>query len=435
MKHCFIFLGFVTFFTLTAQKAENPWVVSVGTDLINVLEKVDGKNENLVSAPALNVSRYLIKEVSVGIQYTPSLIKLNGNDLTHVALDGIIKYNIVEKKVVPFVFGGYGVSIFKKASSKSEGPFRSKETSRTILGGIGANYFLNDHWAINYSSAYRNAYENDSYNHLQHIIGLSYNFGASDSDKDGINDRKDDCPKISGLKEFKGCPDSDGDGIPDHKDKCPEEPGQEMNFGCPDTDGDGVIDNNDACPDSPGSIEMNGCPDSDGDSVMDHLDECPKVAGEPNNNGCPWEDSDDDGIPNKEDNCPNIKGVASNNGCPESRKYLSAFFESEKSVILFSISSSKVFNKYNPALIELISLLKVNSDVKITVAGHASSDGNAKFNMELSEKRAKTVKDFLVNRGINASRIKTIGYGENRPIGDNNTLNGRLMNRRVKVTQ
>ena len=56
-------------------------------------------------------------------------------------------------------------------------------------------------------------------------VGFSYVFGAGDTDKDGVSDKKDVCPEVPGLKEFEGCPDTDGDGIPDNKDSCPEEAG------------------------------------------------------------------------------------------------------------------------------------------------------------------------------------------------------------------
>ena len=69
----------------------------------------------------------------------------------------------------------------------------------------------------------------------------------------------------------------------------------------------------------------------------------------------------------------------------------------------------------------------------IVVEGHTSSDGTKAFNQDLSERRAMAVKEYLISVGVISDRIETIGYGETKPIGDNNTTEGRKNNRRVKV--
>ena len=217
-------------------------------------------------------------------------------DLDYTYLDGVLRFNLSEENVVPYIFAGYGLSRFADGVDK-EGAFPSGESGRTTFGGIGVNIPLGDQFNVNLSTSYRGTTETpDSYNHLQHIIGLSYNFGAGDADGDGVPDKKDECPDIPGLKEFNGCPDTDGDGIPDTKDRCPEEAGSEELQGCPDADGDGVSDIDDACPNKAGNAEMNGCPDSDGDGVADNVDRCPDTLGDKDNEGCPFADRDGDGI-------------------------------------------------------------------------------------------------------------------------------------------
>ena len=74
--------------------------------------------------------------------------------------------------------------------------------------------FLLKKFSLKLLSTYRSSSENGSFNHLQNVAALSFNFGGRDSDKDGIKDKKDKCPEIPGLKEFEGCPDTDGDLIP-----------------------------------------------------------------------------------------------------------------------------------------------------------------------------------------------------------------------------
>ncbi len=148
-------------------------------------------------------------------------------------------------------------------------------------------------------------------------FGFNLRFGREslDRDKDGVPDKKDDCPDVAGLKTLHGCPDKDGDGIADKDDACPDEKGTIANKGCPDKDGDGVIDKEDACPDVAGLPALKGCPDKDGDGIADKDDACPDEKGTAANKGCP--DKDGDGVVDKDDACPDEKGLAINKGCPD----------------------------------------------------------------------------------------------------------------------
>lgn len=423
----------VTVFAAQAQTNENPWAIAVGADLINLQAKnVDSKLK--FGAPALSLSRYIGSGFSIGANYAMGNAENNGADLDYRSLDGIVKYNLSEGNVLPYLFAGYGMSRFDEKDNK-DGIFPSTESSRTISGGIGVNFYLDDNFAINVSTSYRGATENDIYNHLQHIIGLSYNFGAGDADKDGVPDEKDTCPDVPGLKEFEGCPDSDGDGIPDNSDKCPEEAGTEALQGCPDSDGDGVADIDDACPNKSGSAATNGCPDSDGDGVADNVDRCPQEAGDPENDGCPWADRDGDGVPDKDDQCPDEDGSVANNGCPDQPTALIEFIKSDQNRFLFSASSSKLRAADMATLQTLKGLLSQYPNVTITVEGHASSDGSSAYNQKLSEQRAAALKNHLTSIGVDADRIETVGYGETKPIEDNSTVSGRKNNRRAEINR
>lgn len=251
-------------------------------------------------------------------------------------------------------------------------------------------------------------------------------------DKDGVSDKKDICPEVPGLKEFDGCPDTDGDGIPDNKDSCPEEAGPAELNGCPDSDGDGIADKDDACPDAAGSADMNGCPDSDGDGLADNVDKCPQEAGDASNNGCPEDDRDGDGVADKDDACPDEAGIASNNGCPEFPEKLASFMQSENATLLFVVNSAKITDESNSKLKTLNDLLQMYKNVSVVIEGHASSDGSKAYNQTLSEKRAESVKKALVDMGVDSSRLETIGYGETKPMENNNTAKGRSANRRVE---
>ena len=430
-------LSFIAIFALNvpfyAQNSQNPWAIAVGVDLINL--QGDNTDSGLnFGAPALSLSRYLGAGFSIGGQYALNNVKNNNQNLDYSSLDGVVKYNLADENIIPYLFAGYGLARFSENNQK-DGQFPSTETSPNILGGIGVNFFLDNNFAINVSTSYRGKREQHTFNHLQHVVGLSYNFGAGDADKDGVPDQKDECPDVPGLKEFNGCPDTDGDGIPDNKDRCPEEAGSEAFQGCPDSDGDGVPDIDDQCPNQAGSAAMMGCPDTDGDGVADNIDRCPTTAGDPANGGCPWADTDGDGVPDKDDNCPDVAGSPENSGCPSEPTDLINFINNEANIILFTASSSNLDASDLAILDTLKTLLDQYEAAHIVIEGHASSDGSASFNQKLSEQRASSVKAYLVGKGIDSNRIETIGFGETKLKGDNNTAKGRAISRRANINR
>lgn len=165
--------------------------------------------------------------------------------------------------------------------------------------------------------------------------------GCPDRDGDKIIDRLDECPDQAGLAEFKGCPDRDGDGVPDKDDDCPDEAGVKDLKGCPDRDEDSLADKDDECPDNAGPIELKGCPDKDGDGIPDHKDECPDTPGLQDLNGCP--DKDGDGVVDHKDRCPNKPGPASNEGCPEVKLKL---IDKDENIIAVSIQDKEGVFKF-----------------------------------------------------------------------------------------
>ena len=80
-----------------------------------------------------------------------------------------------------------------------------------------------------------------------------------------------------------------------------------------------------------------------------------------------------------------------------------------------------------------IKTLKDNPNTRVTIEGHTDSVGSDAYNQKLSERRAESVKDYLVSGGISASRLSTVGYGESKPIASNATEAGRAENRRVDL--
>ena len=105
-------------------------------------------------------------------------------------------------------------------------------------------------------------------------------------------------------------------------------------------------------------------------------------------------------------------------------KEFTEFIKSNQNKILFKASSSALDKGGRATLEKVKMLLNTYQNTAIIIEGHTSTDGSASYNQKLSEQRASAIKDYLISQTIDASRISTIGYGENQPIGDNKTVKG-----------
>lgn len=231
--------------------------------------------------------------------------------------------------------------------------------------------------------------------------------------------------------------DSDNDGVPNDRDRCPNTP-QGVSVGsdgCPlDSDGDGVPDFQDNCPNTPAGVSVgsDGCPlDSDGDGVPDSLDECPGTApGVPvNSAGCPQViDSDGDGVPDDRDQCPDTPPGTRvlTNGCGVGQ---SAILQG----VNFEFNKAVLTSTARQILRNVAQTLRDSPGFQVEIEGHTDSIGSSSYNLELSQRRADSVKQFLVEQGASANRLYTRGYGETRPIASNDTDPGRATNRRVEL--
>lgn len=236
--------------------------------------------------------------------------------------------------------------------------------------------------------------------------------------------------------------DIDGDGVKNKKDACPEIAGPEENNGCPwpDTDGDTVLDKDDTCPEVEGAVENKGCPwpDTDNDTVLDKDDDCPEEAGDVENKGCPWPDTDGDGVLDKDDNCVEEKGTVANKGCPEIEEpvltsVVQKTLNDYAKTILFNSGNATIKVESTKVLVDIIAILNEYPTAKFSVEGHTDSVGSAINNQKLSESRAASVRAFLIDNGIDASRLTSLGYGETKPITSNMYKDGRAKNRRVEI--
>ncbi|MFV9551740.1 OmpA family protein [Algibacter sp. PT7-4] len=433
-----------------AQDQNNPWQITIGVNAVDAYPNGDGglfsdsfgdeyfnatDHWNILpSLSTISVSKYLSDGFSFGVTGSLNKIEKWGDistnpdvtnevgDLSYYGIDGTIKYNFLEGKTLdPFVGLGGGYTWVDEIGAG------------TLNGTLGFNVWFSENIGLTLQTGYKHAFEDYLASHFQHTAGLSIKFGGTDTDGDGIYDKDDACPEVAGLEAFNGCPDTDGDGIEDSKDDCPNEAGLAELNGCPDTDGDGIADNKDNCPTVAGLKALNGCPDADGDGVTDADDKCPNQAGPSANKGCPWPDTDGDSVLDKDDKCPDVKGTVANNGCPEVTEAVQKTLNEYAKTILFDTGKSTIKAQSAAVLADIIGILKEYSTAKFTVEGHTDSVGSEKLNQRLSDSRANSVKEYLIENGIDAFRLSALGYGESKPIDTNKTRAGRANNRRVEI--
>jgi outer membrane protein OmpA-like peptidoglycan-associated protein len=105
-----------------------------------------------------------------------------------------------------------------------------------------------------------------------------------------------------------------------------------------------------------------------------------------------------------------------------------------KSDVLFDTNSAALKAGSYDEMNRVAQVLNQYPETTILIAGHTDSTGSDTYNQQLSERRAAAVKNALSGQGVNPARLSTVGYGESRPIADNNTESGRQINRRVEIT-
>ena len=473
MKHLnklFVAVMMVMGLSSQAQDSNNPWAISFGVNAVDTKTSAGGghnwldkhfsqpfavkDNWNILpSVSYLSVARSIGDNFSFGlagsvnkidkyVKFAPTApghdsrgyVVSNPGDLMYYGIDATIKYsfmNLINSKVIdPSLSVGGGYTFFGDSSYGTLNP------------GAGLTFWFTENVGLELTTKYKKSFGDredasgtpDAPSHFQHSAGIIFKFGGKDTDGDGIYDKDDACPEVAGLKQFNGCPDTDGDGIQDSEDACPTEFGTAALNGCPDRDGDGVADKDDACPDVAGLVSMKGCPDTDGDGIADKDDKCPTVAGPKENAGCPWPDTDKDGVLDKDDACPTVPGPASNKGCPEVTAEAMKRLNDFGKTILFNSGKSTFKDATIPVLKSMVGVLNEYPNSKFMVEGHTDSDGSNALNQTLSENRAAAVKNYLVENGIEAGRLRSTGFGETKPIATNKTAKGKAENRRVEVT-
>lgn len=100
----------------------------------------------------------------------------------------------------------------------------------------------------------------------------------------------------------------------------------------------------------------------------------------------------------------------------------------------FETAKSDLKTSSYPILKNLVEIMKRKKELKIQISGHTDSDGETEANQILSQKRAEAVRNYLISQGIDANRMTAKGFGENKPIADNSTPQGKAQNRRTEIS-
>jgi OOP family OmpA-OmpF porin len=337
-------------------------------------------------------------------------------------------------RLVPFVLAGLG-----GMTLKSHPDTLGNDTDPEMHFGVGVKFALCQELSARFdfrdnlmqkNLLVANVSNGDLVSNTEWLLGLSYTLG-----------RTPDSPPPAAAPL-----DSDHDGFPDPQDLCPMQPGVAPN-GCPapvavvDTDKDGIPDSTDACPTEPEDGQppnpTDGCPnkDLDGDGIPLPQDKCPNEKGVAPD-GCPAPDKDGDGIPDAVDKCPDKpetkNGYQDEDGCPDELPKAVAKFSGVIKGIEFDFGKATIRKDSDKLLDEAAKVLAEYKELRVMVTGYTDDVGERQTNLDLSDARAKSVKEYLVGKGVDPSRIETLGAGPDNPIADNKTEKGRQENRRIE---
>lgn len=291
---------------------------------------------------------------------------------------------------------------------------------------------------------------------LQRVFGLTFTLSAAALAGGGCGAGEPPRPQYAVVD--RGA-DTDGDGAADVDDACPNDPEDGLppkaNDGCPatDPDNDGILSGDDKCPnakeDGLPPAPGDGCPiaDADADGVADSKDKCPSQmednqAPDPND-GCPSPDGDHDGIADVNDKCPaqpeTVNNYRDDDGCPDAAPGQVAYDNESSQIVVpetkkidFALDSADLTDAAKGTVNEVASVMKAHPEIqRLEIEGHASSKGDAAYNINLTERRAAAVAKALEAQGVEPSRLVPIGYGEFCPAVDAGDNVDEAKNRRV----
>ncbi|BAM99538.1 OmpA family protein [Blattabacterium cuenoti] len=384
----FFIIALFTFFSsvFSQEDSKEKWFIRVGAHDINyypITSPFKGfflkKNNSfipIISSIELehNIKKHigLYLDASLGMVDNPRW-KIENNFFMKLS-PGVNLYILPHKKFDPYLRFGVGYHKFNNYLNRelriSETKYFKTNKKNFLLldSGLGLNLWLVSNFGFNIQSTYNQVFakQSDDYlNFWKHNVGLIFRFGNLQIHQD----HKHDHNKTVGETNQDNYSSSV---VPVIKEKEEEE----KKICCnnqEDSDHDGVLDQEDFCPNQFGLKKFQGCPDTDLDNIPDHEDKCPNKFGKKENQGC-----------------PNI-----------------VF-----SPILFSSGKSSL-SPHSLTRINKISEIMINTlpNSKFYINGYTDSNGNLYLNQTLSVKRAHSVFEALVSKGVDASRIEVRGLG------------------------
>jgi len=283
---------------------------------------------------------------------------IHGVKITSYYLD-LVYHFLPAEKFNPFIVAGYGASHYD--------PDISSKNMRLLDYGVGAKYWVAEHVALRVDLRDKMTFDEHLHN-LSATAGVVFAFGG----------------KAEAAEPVARPVDSDGDSVIDPLDKCPNTP---INV----------------------AVDGDGCPlDDDKDGVPNYLDKCPDTPA---------------GVAVDKNGCPPVKKVVIRAAEPQAEEKVKvAAAEPEEVVVLafedihFDFNQSTLTPEAQVLLKRNIQLLKENPKAQIRIAGYTSASGTDAYNQALSERRANSIKEFLVSEGVvKSERLSTIGYGETQP--------------------
>ena len=376
-------------------------------------------------------------------------------DIYRFALNGVYQYDT--EYITPFAKMGFGFDIMSE-------PKDYYTTSLNIGVGLKFNFTKNIALKTEFLSIFD--HNNGDWNsNITILAGLTFAFGTSEKkelliydplESDGIITNLDDEVKddetTDMYEESKKDEFSENEAVEEiievkkSEEAIVEEKSnsfavhEKSNVMESDQDHDGISDYVDKCIYTPPNtkVDKNGCMidgDYDGDGVKDSVDKCiytPKGA-RVYSNGCRIdEDSDKDGIKDSIDRCPNtpLNTTVDTQGCIKRDKSYRNIIQLN---IEFKYKSFELTEVSKEEVLMLADFLSNNKTYNVKVIGYTDNKGSRSYNKKLSQKRANAIKKMLIANKVSAKRVSAIGMGEENPIADNNTVDGRAKNRRIEV--
>ncbi|WP_185849436.1 OmpA family protein [Blattabacterium cuenoti] len=388
----FFIVALFAFFSSVFSQNSEKWFIRIGAHDINYypitspfkgffLKKNNSFNP-IISSLELehNIKKHIGLYLDASLGMVDNTRWKIGNNFFMKLSNGVNLYILPHHKFDPYLRLGAGYHKFNNYLNRElrisdTKYFKTNRKNFFLLdGGLGLNLWLVSNFGINFQSTYNHVFakqSRDFLNFWKHNVGLIFRFGnlKINHDHDTISDTETE-------KSYSSVPSRKTE-----KNFLVEEE-KENKICCnhqEDSDNDGVLDKEDLCPNQFGLKQFKGCPDTDSDNIPDH-----------------------------EDKCPNQFGKKENEGCPD------IVFRP----ILFKLGKFSLSPRSLSTINEIAEIMiKSLPNSKFYINGYTDAHGKSYYNKILSIKRAHSVFEALVYKGVDASRIEVRGLGVGKKKG------------------